>query len=101
MTLYNIIFTALPVFFLGLFEKDIKEGVVMQHPQAYRDQRNLKYGTLLIHMGQAMLHSLGTIVVEEDGDDYDNLKNSKLNKNHDCYGDKKNNESSKNDTGGY
>ena len=58
MTFYNLVFTALPVLYVGLFEKDVREVVLEQHPEAYRAQRSLRYWTLLRWLGGAIWHSL-------------------------------------------
>lgn len=36
ITLYNIVFTSLPPFLFGLFEKDLNEEVITQHAEVYR-----------------------------------------------------------------
>ncbi|EGG15352.1 transmembrane protein [Cavenderia fasciculata] len=36
ITFYNILFTSLPPFFYGLFERDIDEESIMENPQIYR-----------------------------------------------------------------
>ena len=36
ITLYNIVFTSIPPFFYGLFEKDLSEKIIYKHPETYR-----------------------------------------------------------------
>jgi len=45
MTLFNITFTAVPPFFIALFDKDIKEVSLMRHPQLYTPVQNNPYLT--------------------------------------------------------
>jgi len=58
MTFYNIIFTSLPVFAVGIFEKDIPENVILRNPHIYKDHKKLNFWSLLFWMINAIVHSL-------------------------------------------
>eukprot|EP01132_Coremiostelium_polycephalum_P003773 gene3773-4697_t len=61
ITFYNILFTSLPPFFYGLFEKDIDEESIMQHPHVYRRLQStpvLNRRTFLLWNIAGLWHSL-------------------------------------------
>ena len=41
LTCYNIFFSSLPVLFYGMFEKDVKDRILMENPHLYRYQPHL------------------------------------------------------------
>jgi len=61
ITLYNIIFTSLPPFLFGLFEKDLNEDVINQHAEVYRRMQIGKLftkNTFFIWILSGIWHSL-------------------------------------------
>jgi magnesium-transporting ATPase (P-type) len=60
MTAFNMILTAAPIFFLGMFEKDLSEDVIAKHPEVYRDHKVLKFTSLMRWIGYAIMHSIGS-----------------------------------------
>jgi len=58
MTFYNIIFTSLPVFSVGIFEKDLPEKIIHKHPEAYQNLKRLNFWSLFRWVANAIFHSL-------------------------------------------
>jgi phospholipid-transporting ATPase len=61
ITLYNIIFTSLPPFLYGLFEKDLTEDIIHQHAEVYRRMQKGKLFTkftFIVWIGNGVWHSL-------------------------------------------
>eukprot|EP01121_Diplochlamys_sp_Union-15-3_P006961 TRINITY_DN17519_c0_g1_i1.p1 TRINITY_DN17519_c0_g1~~TRINITY_DN17519_c0_g1_i1.p1 ORF type:complete len:262 (+),score=18.48 TRINITY_DN17519_c0_g1_i1:3-788(+) len=58
MTFYNVILTSLPVYLMGVFEKDLVEELLMKYPSAYRSLKKLKSVTLLQWLVYTVYHSL-------------------------------------------
>jgi len=61
ITLYNIIFTSLPPFLFGLFEKDLNEEVINQHAEVYRRMQSgilFTRTTFFIWIVNGIWHSL-------------------------------------------
>ncbi|KAL0484376.1 phospholipid-transporting ATPase [Acrasis kona] len=60
LTLYNMIFTLLPPFVMGLFDKDMEERLLMDNPEFYKQvQRESVFNvwTFVIWLSQAFYHS--------------------------------------------
>jgi phospholipid-transporting ATPase len=63
LTLYNMIFTLLPPFVMGLFEKDVDEHVLLERPEFYKQMQNesvLNFWTFSLWILQAAYHSTST-----------------------------------------
>ena len=61
LTFYNLAFTSLPPLFLGIFEKDLDEGAVMDNPQLYpplADGAYFDYFTIFRWFLESVVHSL-------------------------------------------
>eukprot|EP01125_Pyxidicula_operculata_P011070 TRINITY_DN3616_c0_g1_i1.p1 TRINITY_DN3616_c0_g1~~TRINITY_DN3616_c0_g1_i1.p1 ORF type:complete len:1085 (-),score=233.00 TRINITY_DN3616_c0_g1_i1:119-3373(-) len=58
MTFYNILFTSLPIFSLGVFEKDLREWIIEKNPVIYKASRTLKWKGLMMWFGFGVLHSI-------------------------------------------
>jgi magnesium-transporting ATPase (P-type) len=56
---YNIIFTSLPVFVVGLFERDLHESIIERNPPIYRSQKKLHFLGLIEWIAFAFYHSFG------------------------------------------
>jgi len=79
LTFYNLIFTSLPPLFMGTFEKDVSEKVILKYPQLYaslKTNRIFSIGTALEWFGNGILHSLilyfGIHFIFKYGVDYNN-----------------------------
>lgn len=60
LTLYNMIFTLLPPFVMGLFDKDIDENLLSERPEFYKQLQNesvLNFWTFSLWILQAFYHS--------------------------------------------
>jgi phospholipid-transporting ATPase len=60
LTFYNLIFTLLPPFLFGLFEKDIDEETIERHPEIYQEFTSVSiidYRSFGIWMLQALYHA--------------------------------------------
>eukprot|EP01126_Amoeba_proteus_P007032 TRINITY_DN12499_c0_g1_i4.p1 TRINITY_DN12499_c0_g1~~TRINITY_DN12499_c0_g1_i4.p1 ORF type:complete len:358 (-),score=66.19 TRINITY_DN12499_c0_g1_i4:191-1159(-) len=57
MVFYNILFTSLPIFAIGIWEKDLHEYIIAKNPPIYRSQKHLSYVDLITWMFYAVVHS--------------------------------------------
>lgn len=57
MMIFNIFLTSVPIFFLGLFEKDLHESIIERNPQVYQVHKSLKFGSLLRWFFYALYHA--------------------------------------------
>lgn len=57
MMIFNIFLTSVPIFFLGLFEKDLHETIIERNPQVYQVHKSLKFGSLLRWFFYALYHA--------------------------------------------
>lgn len=57
MMIFNIFLTSVPIFFLGLFEKDLHETIIERNPQVYQVHKSLKFGSLLRWFLYALYHA--------------------------------------------
>jgi len=71
---YNMIFTALPVIFFAIFDKDINEEDLEKYPELYnrsKDNKDLNAKTFFLWMVNAVWHSLvfyfGAVYLWRDG----------------------------------
>jgi len=74
ITVYNMIFTALPVIFFAIFDKDINEEDLEKYPELYnrsKDNKDLNAKTFFLWMVNAVWHSLvfyfGAVYLWRDG----------------------------------
>jgi magnesium-transporting ATPase (P-type) len=61
ITFFNILFTSLPPFFIGLFEKDVSEAQIVAHPEINRGMAEgymFRISDLFVWLGLGVLHSL-------------------------------------------
>jgi len=58
MMIFNVFLTSVPIFFLGLFEKDLHETIIEQNPQVYQVHKTLKFMSLLRWFVYAIYHSV-------------------------------------------
>jgi len=58
MTFYNIIFTSLPLFSIGIFEKDLREWIIEKNPEVYKEQKKLTFASLVRWLANSVFHSL-------------------------------------------
>lgn len=61
IVLYNVIFTGLPPLFLGMFEKDVNEGIIDDNPRLYRRHQSspdFSLSTFAKWMAEGVLQSL-------------------------------------------
>jgi hypothetical protein len=62
MLFFNMLFTAIPTIFIAMFEKDIKEDLIVDHPELYRELRTgylFNYKTAMLWLITALYHSCG------------------------------------------
>lgn len=57
MMMFNVFLTSVPIFFLGLFEKDLHESVIEKNPQVYQVHKSLKFISLLRWFTYALFHA--------------------------------------------
>jgi len=63
LTLYNIVFTSLPIFVFGLVEQNISEETLLKRPQMYKtiaNNKKLSWTELLLWFLQGLWHSVVT-----------------------------------------
>jgi len=58
MTIYNVILTSLPVFAIGIFEKDLPEEIIHQHPEIYKLHKQPNFWSFVRWFSDAIFHSL-------------------------------------------
>jgi len=78
ITLFNILFTSVPPFFIALFEKDIKETTIEKFPRLNRAVQSnpyLTYYTVAVWLLSAVWHSfvvfVGGVLLFRNGDVYE------------------------------
>ena len=67
MLFFNMVFTAIPTIFIAMFEKDIREDIIMDHPELYRELRTgylFNYKTAFLWLLTALYHSFGTFIIQ-------------------------------------
>lgn len=57
MMIFNIFLTSVPIFFLGLFEKDLHESIIERNPQVYQVHKSLKFASLFRWFIYALYHA--------------------------------------------
>ena len=57
MMIFNVFLTSVPIFFLGLFEKDLHESIIEQNPQVYQVHKTLKFSSLFRWFAYAIYHA--------------------------------------------
>ncbi|CAM6024297.1 unnamed protein product [Sphagnum balticum] len=65
-SLYNVVFTALPVFAVGIFDKDMSASIAKSCPQPYKagiDNLYFKWKVILVWLGFALYQSLIFFIV--------------------------------------
>jgi phospholipid-transporting ATPase len=66
LTLYNMIFTLLPPFVMGLFEKDVEEKVLLEKPEFFKQMQNehvLNGWTFSVWIFQALYHATSKLLL--------------------------------------
>ncbi|KAL7750772.1 drs2 neo1 protein [Sorochytrium milnesiophthora] len=64
LTMYNIIFSSLPIILLGIFDRDLRDNVLCEYPEMYRSgQRNTEFGVriFLVWMFKAVAQAAVTV----------------------------------------